>query len=114
MNFLRRIFGKSDIGYSAREAKTRLTSAIAQDRSGFSPEALDMIKRSVVEAVSKHMDVDNEHVQLSIAREGQTHNVVANIPIVNTRRARAKPPRLSTARRGTRTIRTVRTVNSKG
>lgn len=113
MNFLQRIFGKSDISYSAQEAKTRLASAIAQDRSDFSPEVLDMIKQAVVKAVSKHMDVDIEHVQLSIVGEGQTHNVVANIPIVNTRRARARSPRLSTARRGTRTIRTVRTVNSK-
>lgn len=72
MNFPQRIFGESDISYSAQEAKTRLTSAITQDRSDCSLEVLDMIKLAIVETVSKYMDVNSERVQLSIAREGQT------------------------------------------
>ena len=113
MNILQRILGKSDIEYSAQAAKMRLTNAIAQDRSDFSAEALGLIKQAVVAAVSKHMEVDEECVQLSITREGQTNYVVANIPIVNARRLRNQSPRESTVRRGTRTMRTVRSANGK-
>ena len=113
MNILQRILGESDIEYSAQAAKTRLINAIARDRSDFSPEALDMIKQAVVEAVSKHMEVDDESVQLSFAREGQTNYVIANIPIVKARRLHNKSPHESTVRRGTSTIRTVRSANGK-
>lgn len=113
MNVLRRLLGKSDIEYSAQTAKTRLTTAIAQDRSECSAATLDMIKQTVVEAVSKHVEVDDECVRLSIAREGETNYVVANIPIVNGRRLRNQSRRESIVRRGTCTTRAVLSANAK-
>jgi cell division topological specificity factor len=105
MNFLQRLFGQSDSN-TAQAAKARLRTALAQDRAEIAPETLDALKRAIVDAVSKHMEVDRDHVKLSVSREGEAHNLVANIPVVNLRPARPR-----TASR--RTMRTVRTANTK-
>lgn len=96
MSFLQRLMGKSDTIYSAEEAKMRLVSAIAQDRLEVSPEFLDKIKQSLIVALSTHMSVDNEHVQMSVVRDGQAHCVVASIPIVNSGRLYTDSPRVAT------------------
>jgi cell division topological specificity factor MinE len=104
MNFLQRLFGQSE--NTAQAAKSRLKSALAQDRSEIPVETLDTLKKAIGDAVSKHLEVDREHLQVTVSREGEAHHVVANIPVVSTRPVR---PRTSSHR----TMRTVRTTNPK-
>jgi cell division topological specificity factor len=104
MNFLRQLFGQSE--NTAQDAKLRLRSAITQDRAELAPETLDALKNAISDVVSKHMEIDRDHVQVSVSREGGAHNLVANIPVVSMR---PKPqPTINSSRR---TMRTVRTVN---
>jgi cell division topological specificity factor len=106
MNFLQRLFGQSESSNTAQSAKSRLRTALAQDRAEVSTETLEALKNAIVDAVSKHLEVDRDHVQVSVSREGDANNLVANIPVVNMRPVR---PRTSSRR----TMRTVRTANTK-
>lgn len=105
MNFLQRLFGQSN-NNTVQDAKMRLKFALAQDRSEIPAETLDALKKTIGDAVSKHLKVDREHVQVTVSREGGENQLVVNIPVAN---ARPGLPRRSARR----TIRTARTANPK-
>ncbi len=89
MGFLDRIFGRPSP--SAEVAKERLQFVLAHDRSDISPQTLDVLKDEIITVISKHVEVDREHVEVSITRVGNTSRLVANIPVIESRVPRAKP-----------------------
>jgi len=105
MNFLQRLFGQSN-NNTAQSAKMRLKFALAQDRLEIPAETLDALKKGIGDVVSKHLDVDREHVLVTVSRESEGYQVVVSIPVVNARPVR---PRRSPHR----TLRTVRAANPK-
>ena len=92
MGFLDRILGRP--APSAEVAKERLQFVLAHDRADISPQTLDVLKDEIITVISKHVEVDREHVEVSITRVGKISRLVANIPVIESRVPRVtRPPR---------------------
>jgi cell division topological specificity factor len=62
-------------------AKERLKVALVHDRIKVNPELLELIKADLLAAISRRLDVDEQHVQLSMAREDRWDKLQADVPI---------------------------------
>jgi cell division topological specificity factor len=62
-------------------AKERLKVALVHDRIKVNPELLELIKADLLTAISRRLDVDEQHVQLSMAREDRWDKLQADVPI---------------------------------
>jgi len=62
-------------------AKERLKVALVHDRIKVNPELLELIKADLLAAISRRLDVDEQHVELLMAREGRWDKLQANVPI---------------------------------
>ena len=62
-------------------AKERLKVALVHDRIKVNPELLELIKADLLAAISRRLDVDEQHVELILAREGRLDKLQANVPI---------------------------------
>ncbi|HEX7587910.1 MAG TPA: cell division topological specificity factor MinE [Anaerolineae bacterium] len=91
MNFLTRFFERPS--QSANTAKERLQFVLAHDRSDISPETLDRLKDEVISVISKYVEIDRDHVEISISNVANIQRLVANIPVLRTAVERPKPPR---------------------
>src|SRR5256884_4588865 len=50
-------------------AKERLKVALVQDRMKVNPELLELIKSDLLAVISRRLDVDEQHVEIRVARE---------------------------------------------
>ncbi|MBI4789909.1 MAG: cell division topological specificity factor MinE [Chloroflexi bacterium] len=89
MSFINRLFGRSPD--SAHVAKERLQLVLAHDRTSISPETLDLLKDEIISVISKHIEIDRAHVEVSISRGAQGNRLVADIPVVGVRGGRRAP-----------------------
>jgi cell division topological specificity factor len=87
MDVFERIFGRS---HSASTAKKRLQLVLVQDRTNISPETLNVLKDEIVNAISKHIEIDSAGVQVSIANDKGSHRLTADIPVIGTRNPRSR------------------------
>ncbi len=62
-------------------AKERLKVVLVHDRLKVSPEVLEMIKSELLAAISRRLDVDEQNMQVSLARESGWDTIQANVPI---------------------------------
>jgi len=62
-------------------AKERLKVVLVQDRIKLSPELLDLIKDDLLTAISRRLEVDEQNVQISMARENRWDKLLADMPI---------------------------------
>src|SRR5258708_23452302 len=62
-------------------AKERLKVALVHDRIKVNPELLELIKADLLTVISRRLDVDEQHVQLSMAREDRWDKLQADVPI---------------------------------
>ncbi len=62
-------------------AKERLKVALAHDRIKVNPELLELIKHDLLKAISQRMEIDEQHVQINVAREGGLDKILADVPI---------------------------------
>jgi cell division topological specificity factor len=84
MDFLARVFGHST--GTANVAKERLQLVLAHDRTDISQETLELLKDEIVNVISKHIEIDRDHVEVSMTRTDRSHRLVANIPLSNARK----------------------------
>ncbi len=87
MDFISRILGRPDSD-SAQLAKQRLQMVLIQDRTNISPETLNLLKDEIITAISKHIEIDQLHVEVSITENNMGHQLIANIPVRDERGAR--------------------------
>ena len=90
MNFFSRILGKDD---SANVAKQRLQLMLASDRTDIPPETLEILKDEIITAISKHVTIDREHVQVTVTRDQTRSRLVADIPVVKINLGQEKAAR---------------------
>ena len=86
MNLLQKLVGRKQP--SSRDlAKERLKLVLVHDRIKLSPQMLQTLKNDLIAVISKHLEVDQTGVEISI---GEGNRLVADIPILSreTRRAR--------------------------
>ena len=87
MNLLQRLRGESR---SATTAKSRLQFVLVHDRADLSPGTLEALKDDLIEALSRHVEIDPRTVQISLTRDRHQQRLVADIPLASAR-ARRKP-----------------------
>lgn len=87
MGFLQRLFSRRETP-SGMVAKDRLRLVLTQDRAGISPVLLDTLKDEIITVISRYIDVDVRHVQVSITESGRESSLVADIPLRNRPRVK--------------------------
>ena len=73
---------------SAESAKERLQLVLIHDRSGLSPGKLDALKDEIIDAISRHVEIDSEGVEISLTKEREQQRLVADIPLIPINRRR--------------------------
>lgn len=71
---------------SKEVAKERLKAVLVYDRARISPGLLDTLRDEIVRGISKHVDVDQSNVQLSLTYDRGRSQLVANIPLKTSAR----------------------------
>ena len=85
MNFLDRLFGKKN---SAESAKERLQLVLVHDRTDLTPAQLDSLKDDLIAAISRHIEIDPQAMQIGVEHDGRSQRLVADIPIKSAARRR--------------------------
>src|SRR5437016_14096449 len=62
-------------------AKERLKVVLVHDRIKINPELLEQIKADLLAVISRRLDVDEQHVQIHMAREDHLDKLHAAVPI---------------------------------
>jgi cell division topological specificity factor len=83
MGFLDRLFGRTPD--SAQIAKERLQLVLAHDRTHISPETLEKLKDEIITVISKHVEIDRAHVDVTMSRSAHGNRLVADIPVLGVR-----------------------------
>lgn len=83
MNIWERLFGGRRT--SKDIAKERLQFVLVHDRAKIPPALVETLKDEIVAVISKHIDIDQAGMRVTVT-QGRGHNrLVADIPIVGTR-----------------------------
>ncbi len=88
MDFINRLLRRSPD--SAHIAKERLQLILANDRTHISPETLNLLKDEIIAVISKHIEIDCAHVEVTVSRSQTGSRLVADIPMRSTRSGRSK------------------------
>jgi cell division topological specificity factor len=62
-------------------AKERLKVVLSHDRIKINPELLEQIKDDLLTVISRRLEVDEQHVQVRMAREDHWDKLHADVPI---------------------------------
>jgi cell division topological specificity factor len=81
------LFGRKK---SANSAKERLQLVLIHDRTDLSPAELESLKDDLIETISRHIDIDPSAVTISVAHDGRSQRLVANIPLRGIGRRRGR------------------------
>ena len=78
MDFLKRLVGQKQPP-SRQIAKERLKLVLVHDRVRMSPQMLQTLKDELIAVISRHLEVDQAGVQITI---GEGNRLVADIPLL--------------------------------
>ena len=81
IELLERLFKWGSPSSSRDDAKRRLKLVIAHDRAGLSSEAIESMRREILEVISRYVDIDPEEVEFALESNQQLTALVANVPI---------------------------------
>ena len=90
MGFFQNLFGKKN---SADSAKERLQLVLIHDRTDLTPAELDSLKDDLIAAISRHVEIDAQSVQIGMEHDGRSQRLVADIPIKSAARRRTSKAR---------------------
>jgi len=90
MGFFQNLFGKKS---SADNAKERLQLVLIHDRTDLTPAELDSLKDDLIAAISRHVEIDAQSVQIGMEHDGRSQRLVADIPIKSAARRRTSKAR---------------------
>jgi cell division topological specificity factor len=62
-------------------AKERLKVVLVQDRIKLNPALLELIRADLLAAISRRLEVDEQNIEISLAREARWDKLYANVPI---------------------------------
>lgn len=71
-------------------AKERLKLVLVHDRVDMSPQMLQILKDELIAVISKHLDVDQAGVRISIGEGSNRDRLVADIPLLPRRQRYSK------------------------
>ena len=90
MSFFDRLFGRKT---SADSAKERLQLVLIHDRTDLSPAEFDSLKDDLIAAISRHVEIDAQAMQIGVEHDGRSQRLIADIPIKNAARRRKRKTR---------------------
>ena len=82
-NFFERLLGRGPREASAQTAKERLQLVLIHDRTDLPPAVMDILKDEIIEAISKHVDIDRAGVEINLTQTQRENRLVANIPLLD-------------------------------
>jgi cell division topological specificity factor len=74
---------------SAQSAKERLQLVLIHDRTDITPAILDALKDDLLSAISHHVEIDPDTVQINVTHNGRDQRLVADIPLKSSSRRKA-------------------------
>jgi cell division topological specificity factor len=95
LDFIKRFFNPEPSSVTARE---RLRLVLLSDHLALAPDVVESLKGDLIAVISKYVDVDAEHCDVSFEQQERQIAMLANIPILGmkppskTPRAAAPPP----------------------
>jgi cell division topological specificity factor len=93
LEFFKRIFNPEPSSVTARE---RLRLVLLSDHLALAPDVVDSLKADLIAVISKYVDVDAAHCDVTFEQQESVVAMLANIPILGmkpvTRTPRPAPP----------------------
>jgi len=86
--FLDRLLNRNQT--SAQQAKERLKLVLVNDRTDLNPREMNLLKDDLVEAISRHIEIDPSTVKIQVTQEGRKQRLIADIPLKPVRHRRGK------------------------
>ena len=77
-DFLAGLFG---IDKSSEIAKERLQLVLIHDRNDVSPEIINALRIDMINAIKKHLDIDENGIDIQLQRKDRSVALVADIPL---------------------------------
>lgn len=71
---------------SGRKAKERLQLVLIHDRVDLTPGKLEALKDDLIEAISRHIEIDPDAVRIDMTQDGREQRLIADIPLRPYRR----------------------------
>jgi len=88
LQFIQRFFGKPP---SSATAKERLRLVLLSDHLSLAPDVVEALKHDLIEVISRYVDVDVPHCDVTFEQREKEVAMLANIPILGMR-PRPMPP----------------------
>jgi cell division topological specificity factor len=89
IEFLKRFFNPQPSSVTARE---RLRLVLLSDHLALAPDVVESLKSDLIAVISKYVDVDAEHCDVTFEQQERVVAMLANIPILGMKPA-ARVPR---------------------
>ncbi|RMF02795.1 MAG: cell division topological specificity factor MinE [Chloroflexi bacterium] len=83
MSIFRRLFGQKES--SSAQAKNRLKLVLVHDRVDLSPGKMELLKDELIKVISKYVEIDSDGIDISLSRNNEQSQLVANIPLLEVR-----------------------------
>ena len=87
MRLIDRLF-KPARSSSRQLAKERLQLVLVHDRAQISPQMLETLKDEIIAVISKHVAIEREGVEVTLAQNRRESRLQADIPLVARPRSR--------------------------
>ena len=84
LDMLMKVFGRNE-KKSGQIAKERLQVVLIHDRASVSPEIMEQLKNDIIAVISKYMTINQNEMEISLARDSDSVALVANIPVNSLR-----------------------------
>jgi cell division topological specificity factor len=88
MDFLKKFFKPEG---SSTTAKERLRLVLLSDHLSLAPDVVEALRRDLIVVISKYVEVDEQHCDVTFEQQDSAVAMLANIPIL-AMRSRPKPP----------------------
>ncbi len=92
LDFLKRLFAPPE--RSSETAKERLRVVLLSDHLSLAPETVEALKRDLLEVISRYVEIDPAHADVTFEQREREVAMLANVPITGMReRPRPSAPR---------------------
>jgi cell division topological specificity factor len=91
MGFFDTLFGRQSrqpAPRSAAIAKQRLVEVLVHDHFDLSPQAIESMRRDIIEIISRHLEIDPDKLQIDFRRGDRGERLIADIPVLRQRSRR--------------------------
>ena len=86
LELLNRLFSWRTSGKSGEDARQRLKFILAHDRAGISDDTLELMRKEILEVVSRYVDIDPQEMEFSLESDQRMTALIANVPIRRIKR----------------------------